>query len=246
MTPEIRRFFDELAPMLMSRRSALEVEAELGASASGTAAFGFYAELVTRNLHKIMRDVFPGLRAHVSREGASRWPGLVEGYRADHPPTGADPNAFAAHFPAWLGARGHGAWAEIADFEWLRVLTHHAPDDGVDGDSDGFDRRLFVRQYSFDVPAFVTTLAGDHGAAVPDPRATVVIVFRDPIIGRVRVFYPGAAGLAVLARRRGLPLPPALRMLGGDTIDGAEHELVRLGVLFASRIQPDREGIDLP
>ena len=45
----------------------------------------------------------------------------------------------AGWFSSWLSANGHAVWAEIADFEWLRVLCHHAADDNHD--PDGFDRR---------------------------------------------------------------------------------------------------------
>ncbi|MBC8072486.1 MAG: putative DNA-binding domain-containing protein [Deltaproteobacteria bacterium] len=217
--------------MLSGARSAARVEHALGASPSGTAALAFYAELVTRNMHKIMRDVFPCVRALACRDGISQWPSMVDAYIGQRPPAGVDPNGLAAGFPAWLSSRGvHEAeWAEIADFEWLRVLAHHAAD-GEPSD-DGFERRLFVRRYSFDAPGFVSALTRDPAAARPPERACIVIVFRHHHTLRVAVHRPGAFGLAALARRQRLPLPRELAALDHARIDDAERVLIAAGVL---------------
>jgi hypothetical protein len=231
MTTDLRLFFDELAPMLASMRSAREVELVLGPCPSGTAALAFYAELVRRNLDKILRDVFPQTRALVMRDAPGRWPELARAYAIDHPPTGAVPNRFAAALPRWLASRGsdEARWAEIADFEWLRVAAHHA----VDGepDDDGFDRRLFIRQYTFDVPAWIAAHANDPATPLPAAAPTIAIIFRHFSTGRVGVHRPTAAGLAAIATRACRPLPSPLDEIEPDTIARAQQALVACGVL---------------
>lgn len=231
MTPELRQFFDELGPMLASMRSARDVELVLGPCPSGTAALGFYAELVRRNLAKILRDVFPVTRALVLRDAPGRWDEIARAYADDHPPTGAVPNRYAAALPSWLPSRGadEARWAEVADFEWLRVAAHHA----VDGDpeDDGFDRRIFVRQYTFDVPAWIAAHASDPATPLPDPSPTIAILFRHWNTGRVGVHRPTAAGLAAIAVRASQPLPSPLDRIDAATIARAEQALVEAGVL---------------
>lgn len=229
MTASLDRFFAEMAPMLASRRSAAEVEGVLGASPSGTTNLGFYAELVRRNLEKILRDVFGHTRALALRGGHERWRALVEGYTAAHPPAGNVPNRFAAAFPGWLANQGDDLlqWSEIADFEWLRVRAHHA----VDGDGDGLDRRMFIRQYTFDVPRWIASYAEDPAAPLPRATPCIAVVFRHHATGRVGVHRPTAAGLAAIARRAGASLPPELAELDLEAITRAEQVLVTSGVL---------------
>jgi hypothetical protein len=243
MTPELRQFFDELAPMLASTRSAREVELVLGPCPSGTAALGFYAELVRRNLAKILRDVFPVTRALVMRDAPRRWDELALAYACDHPPTGAVPNRYAASLPSWLASRGadEARWAEIADFEWLRVAAHHAMDGAPD--DDGFDRRIFVRQYTFDVPRWIAAHASDPSTPLPAPAPTIAIVFRHSVTGRVGVHRPTAAGLAAIARRASELLPSPLDRLDAATLARAEHALVDAGVLVPKSRNPVRGTI---
>jgi hypothetical protein len=238
--PEMTAFFAAMAPMLAGRIDAAQVESRLGPSPSGTAALGFYTELVRRNLHKIVSDVFPAVRAICRTDGGeARWVQLATEYAVAHPGTGADPNHFAARFPQWLVQQSGvpAVWAELADYEWTRLLAFHAPD--VSADIDGFDARLFIRQYSSDIPRLaVAALRGEVAAAeVP----VLVAVFRHARTARLGTFRLGAAGLAALARRRGLPLPASLGALSDDAIVQAADALVEAGVLVSAR-SPDHRS----
>lgn len=234
-------FFAHLRPMLLGQCSAAVTEVVLGPSPSGTANLGFYATLVRRNLDKVLRDVFPATRAAILHAATPAWDDVVSAYALAHPPAGSDPNLFAAAFPTWIAAQPHGAasrWAELADYEWLRVRAYHAPDvpDDVDAmTKDGLERRLFVRQYSFDVPAVAEQWrrgeAGAH-AATAASRPTLVLVYRHARSQALCVFRPKAAGLAALARRCGLPLPPLLAELDAAAVVAAAVVLEEAGVLF--------------
>jgi hypothetical protein len=230
----LAEFFAAMAPMLEGRASARHVEMALGPSASGTEALGFYAELVRRNLHKILSDVFPAVRA-VARHlhGDDRaWAGLAAAYAAAHPGRGSDPNRFAEALPAWLRGRPEfiGPWSELAvelaDYEWTRVLAYHAPD--VEG--DGLEQRLFVRQYTCDIPALAHAV--QHGSFVPPTsRPRIVAIFRHARTLQLGVFHLGAAGLAALARRQGLATPPALAALPESAVRSGLAALEAAGVL---------------
>ncbi len=250
VAPELHRFFDALAPMLEGRSDASDVEAALGPSGSGTAALGFYAELVRRNLHKILSDVFPAVRVLSRRLVApagsdprmDAWARLAARYAADRPPSGADPNRYGAGFSGWLREQAElpadapefvpALWAEVADFEYTRVLAYHAADD--DQVDDGFDRRVFVRQYSCDVPALAQLLWRDAAVVESAMRPTIVLVFRHARTLQLATFYLGAAGIAALARRQGLPLPAALAGLSDREIEAAQSGLIDAGVFFAA------------
>lgn len=238
-------FFAAMAPMLAGRTTADDVEARLGGSPSGTAALGFYAELVRRNLHKILSDVFPATRALVraSAGGEASWVAIAADYARAHPATGADPNRFAAHFSQWLGTRAElsPTLAELADYEWARLLAYHALDDGnEDDDAQGFGRRIFVRQYSADIPALHAAIGRGTSVDAAAPRPTITIVFRHAGTNRLGTFHPGAAGLAALAQAQGLPLPSALAAISAAEIEHARGVLVGAGVLFAPGPDTDR------
>jgi hypothetical protein len=231
-------FFTAMQPMLLGHSSATDVEARLGASPSGTAALGFYAVLVRRNVEKILREVCPSVFVLATR--ARAWTSLVTDYLDAHPPTGGDPNGFADGLPEFLQARADtpASWAELADYHVIHVRAHHAADD----ETDGFDRRLFVRQYTYPIPHIVDALARDRDAAVAAPRPTLVVVFRHTRTLRVRRLVPSATGLAALARREGLELPPSLAGLAATAISAAERVLVREGVLFPQLAIATRGG----
>ncbi len=225
----LHAFFSTMGPFLRGARSVVEVERTLGLSRSGTAALDFYRVLVARNDAKILREICPSL--HTLARRAGRWQELVRDYVAAHPPCGGDPNRAADALPEYLRSRADvdPLWSELADYHVARVQAHHAPEG--DRDDDGFDRRLFVRQYMHPVPAIVDALARGQDVTLPQPRPTIVVVFRDTRTLRVRRLAPSAAGLAALARREGLGLPPPLSGLPSAVIDAAERGLERDGVL---------------
>lgn len=233
----LTQFFAAMPAMLLARTPAAAVEARLGPCPSGTANLGFYATLVRRNLDKILRDVFPAVAARARAQTPSPWAAWVDGYAAAHPPAGIDPNGFAAAFPSWLADQAGVAAAlhELADYEWLRVLSYHAPDHGPE--PHGLGRRLFVRHYTDDVPAIAA--AAWRGAPWREsPRPTTVLVYRHASTAASCVHRPAPLELVALAQRCGTPVPAALAALPQAQLDAAAARLHRRGVLETLESNP--------
>ena len=231
---ELARFFAEMEPFLLGRKSAMEVEAALGPSPSGTSNLAFYRTLVDRNYHKIMRLLFPSVCTLARRVRYELWSDLVREYVTLHPPVACrNPNLMGAHFSEYLTRRREQrgelpvAAEELAEYHWVDYVAKTAED--VEG--DGLERRLFIRQFTLPIPAYALALYGDPEAPPPEPRPTVVVVYRSVHDGNVAILYPSPATLAVLARRQGLQLPPALAALDERDVNLTEGNLVTMGVL---------------
>lgn len=240
MSVTLADFFSQMRPYLMGQQDLARTREVLGASPSGDEDFAFYRVLAQRNLYKILRELYGPLRGLVLRDQAQGlvasglWSTIVHEYIDAHPPGGRHPNCFGEALPEFLAARREREpdqpviYEEVADFCWVRMAANQAPDDG----GDGFDARLFVRQYSFAIPEFVGALEADpQGAARPEPHPRVLLVYRHFTGLQTRIFHPSAAGLVALARRQGLEVPPALRAVSADLVDLAEAQLVEHGVL---------------
>ncbi|MCA9655000.1 MAG: putative DNA-binding domain-containing protein [Myxococcales bacterium] len=234
MSVALPEFFAQMHPYLLGRRELATVEDALGRSPSGGESFAFYRVLAERNLFKIMRELFGPLHTLVRREDPERWRSLVASYIEAHPPVARHPNGFGEAFPVFLAQRREqddpeqpALWEEIADFCWIRTAVAGAPD----GEDDGFERRLFVRQYSHPVPEIVGTLERDAEAELPPPRPILVLVYRHWQTLQTRLFQPSAAGLVALARRQGLPVPGPLQAIPREHVDIADEQLVSHGVL---------------
>ncbi len=238
----LHAFFDAMGPMLSGRTSAAEVEAELGAtSPSGTENLGFYAVLVERNHFKILRDLFGPIRTLALRRSDTLWGRLVRDYTRKHPAGHWDPNRFGASFSEYLAnlRQRHGElptlFEELADYLYIRHLAYSSPDEP----GDGFETRLFVRQYSHAVPDVLDALARDPEADLPGAKPIVVIVYRHARHRELRTFYPSAAGLGALARRQGVDsMPEMFKALPAQTLDAAEANLVEHGVLTPPKLSP--------
>ena len=229
----LQEFFDSLRPMLLGQRDPEDVQAILGPSVSGTEALAFYREHFIRNTFKIMRELFPVLPRLAETLEPGCWRSLVLAYTEQHPPRGRDPNDFGAAFPGWLADRrqahsGQSPWLEeVADFHWARFLAGRSP--GPDG--DGLEQTVFIRQYTCPVPSFLGSVRADRRLELPDPVPTLVVVYRNRRTGRVNWIEPTLADLAVLARRQGLQLIPAMRSLDASAIVAAHRTLIARGVL---------------
>lgn len=107
------------------RRALDEVGEELGASAG---RLGIYRDFVAGHVRSILVKLYPTVKALVG----SRWPELVEHYRATHPPRWRDLNLAGAAFPAFLDGRGLGFEAALAQLEWeiFAAAVHAATLDG--------------------------------------------------------------------------------------------------------------------
>ena len=116
---------------------------------------------------------------------------------------------------------------EVADFQWISYSAHNA----ADGEADGFDERLFIRQYTHHVPRVVAALEKDRDADLPGREPVVVVVYRHLRNNEVRLLYPTKAGLAVLARRQGAQLPPGFGGFTDEELDNTEVNMIELGIL---------------
>jgi hypothetical protein len=237
-------FFTHAQGFLLGRERVDAFTRAVGESPSGSDALEFYAVLVRRNLFKIMREVFPALFVLIRREHPGLWNSLIDDYAREHPPRGWDPNHFAAAFPGFLGRRHVSdprvapLYEELADLHWIKFLAWSARDElPAESGIDGLNHRLFVRQYSRRVPAFALALPQDHAAELPPEQPTPTLIYRDPSSLRVKIFYPTAAALAVLAqRRRGRPHPESASSVPGltrEAFNTIERELLAHGVLLA-------------
>ncbi len=243
MSEALADFFAQMRPFLLGERSLAATRDAVGPSPSGDEAFAFYRVLVERNLFRILTGLYGPLRTLLMREHDGFWGSLVRAYVQAHPPPAHwHPNEFGREFPEFLAAQREGGEArlvplheEIADFCWVRHEVHGCPDDV----GDGFDRRLFVRQYTAAVPELVAALEADPEAPLPEPRPVVVLVHRHWRHLNARVFYPSAAGLVALARRQGAPIPEPLRAVPLDDVETADTLLVEHGVLLPRADLPD-------
>ena len=235
MSDGLPDFFAQMEPFLLGRQSADALEEQLGPSPSGTTNLAFYRTLIDRNFHKIMRLLFPTVKVLAQRAREGMWTELVREYVAAHPPRGCrDPNRMGASFSEFLtrrreeGGELSAVVEEMAEYHWIDYLAKTATD--VE-DGDGFERRVFVRQFTHPIPTFMKAINEDSDAEIPAPRPTIVILYRTWTDGAVRILYPRAETMAVFARRQGLELPPPLAALDEEAVIQTERSLVEMGLL---------------
>jgi hypothetical protein len=211
-------FFTAVVPMLLGERSAAEVECELGACPSGTEALAFYAVLARRDLTSVLEQLFRATSVMARRVNAGIWDELAIGYVRSHRSTHWEPNRFAEAFPDFIarrlveGLQMPKALAEVADFEYARFAI-------TMGETDA----ALVRQYEWDV----RELARDPCGPIPQPRTTVLAIYRDER-GRGASCELGVVEMAALSSLRGrtiaVQVEPAL-------MEAARSRLLALGVV---------------
>lgn len=228
-------FFEQMRPFLLGQRNSEEIEDALGTSPSGRANLEFYRTLIRRNFNKFLADMYPTVFRVAKQIDEDLWTTLVDEYSRGRHPKAHDPNEFSEGFSDFLATRRatHPDQPEImeqlADLHWLRHEVNIAPD----GEDDGFERRLFIRQYSYPLPQFYKTISKDADAPLPEARDTLAVIYRS-----TRTLAPNALvitgpQLAVLARRQGHQLPGPLAEIPDAAIDAAEKTLVERGVLVS-------------
>lgn len=239
MHGDLSAFFQVVPAFLAGSRSAAQVEAQLGPCPSGTEALAFYRTLMERNAFKLLREIFPSVRAALVSEDPGRWRTVVQEFAAAHPCGHWNPNEFGAPFPEYLRqAAGRGEVpdlvAELADYHLVQYRVSVAP--AATESDDGWDRTLFIRQYTHPVAAYAAAVERGPGpVALPSPQPTIVLVYRAK--DRVHWLHPTPPQLAALARRRGLELPLPLAQLDPTAVEEADGQLVGYGV-FSDRETP--------
>ena len=236
MNEGLPEFFDQMQAFLLGRIDVDEVQTKLGPSASGSQNLTFYRTLVDRNFHKTLRLLFPTVHTLAMRVRPTMWSELVRDYVRVHPPRGCrDPNRFGASFPEFLTRRREEkgefseALEELAEYHWIDYLARTS----TGSDDDGFEKRVFIRQFTRPIPDLMKALVEDDSAEEPSPRPMIVILYRSLVDGVVRILHPRPETMAVLAMRQGLDLPAPLAQLDSDNVKLTETRLVEMGILVA-------------
>lgn len=233
MSLALADFYAQMKPFLTGAHDLARTREALGSSASGDENFAFYRVLAERNLFKILRDLYAPLRSLILRDEPGTWAPLVRRYAAAHPSGGCHPNSFGEAFSDFLVQRRERVpeqpvvYEELADFLWVRYFVYGAPE----ADDDGFEQRLFVRQYTHRVHDFVAALELDPDAPAPEPQPVLLLVYRHWRTLETRLFQPSAAGLVALAQRQGAEVPEPLRAVPAEHVEQADEQLVTHGVL---------------
>ncbi|MEM6992712.1 MAG: putative DNA-binding domain-containing protein, partial [Myxococcota bacterium] len=212
MSESLDTFFAQMESFLLGRTDVQAVQSTLGPSASGSDNLAFYRTLIDRNFHKALRLLFPSVKVLAGRVRSSLWSELVRDYVAAHPPRGCrDPNRMGASFSDFLTLRREqtGEFSplleEMAEYHWIDYLATTATDIA---DGDGFEKRLFIRQFSHQIPDFMRAVTADPDAPEPPSQPMIVILYRSLVDGSVKILHPRPETMAVIATRQGLPLPP--------------------------------------
>jgi hypothetical protein len=226
-------FFEAVRPFLEGRSTVDELVAALGPTPSPAPDLAFYPWLVAFDQRRILAELCPAVKALVDQTDGLAWDALVAEYVADCPPTGHSVPAVGERLSDWLTARRERhpeqpvALECLADLAWTRFLCRSAPDDlGL-----GMDRRVHVRHYPVDVIALDRALKA--GEALPEPRPTTLVVYRDERSLKVRHTVPSLHTLAVLALEQGQALAGPFAAIPTDALAAERARLVELGVLPA-------------
>nr|MCH9686063.1 hypothetical protein [Deltaproteobacteria bacterium] len=194
----------------------------------------FYRVLVERNVFQILAEQHGPTRTVMQRLQPGLWASVVRQYVDAHPPTHWHPSYVGAGLSEFLAEcreagdqRIDPLFEEVADFCWVRMLAQRCPD----GVGDGFEQRLFIRQYTRPIAPLVAAITEDPNAPIPPPQPVVVFIYRHWRDLDVRVFSPSAAGLVALARRQGATVPEALQAVPPEDVEAADTLLVEHGVL---------------
>ncbi len=237
---QLGEFFEQMRAHLRGRCSVPDLVAALGPSTSNEECIGFYRVLIERNHQRFIQGLFGPVQTLADREAPGAWADICAEYEQMHNPKHWHPSGYTSGLPEFLAERRGrhpeqpAIWEEMVDFLECRRACYTCPNDV----GDGFDRRLFIRQYTYPVQTLADALRTAPDIEIPEPAAKVIFVFRHEESGQQRVFNPTAASLAALARRQGLgKLPEMFAALPPALVDEAEAGLVKHGVL--TKISPD-------
>lgn len=233
-------FFEHVGPFLRGEMDAHAFEVAMGGeSPSGADDLAFYSTLVHRNYAKILRSLFPAVRARYDGD----WSAFASRFVAEtKPATTNDPNGLGEGFPDFLGAlheQGEledSLLQELADYAWIRYCATHAPPDFP---GDGFDVRLFSRLYTYDIPAITRQLErGEALADEPQPVQTYVIVYRCLRRHKTIVRPASLTELVVLTKREHGVVPDLPAAIQPETLLRAEADLIERGALLPQSETP--------
>lgn len=222
MNSELSAFFDSMLPFLMGEGTEADLAARLGPSTSGGLRVTLHRTLVWRERVGVLRALFPTTLALSERLEPGLCAALESGHLALHRSSFWEPNRVGESFPPFVEARCASdprleVLVELADYEWLRYRVTVKP-----------RAEVHFRSYRFDVPSIVDSSRRGTGAALP-AAAPVVVAVHASTGHRAAWTRLGAAELAALARRRGLPPPePPVPV---EAVDAADGWLTRRGVL---------------
>ncbi|GEM_PF-2730622 len=130
------RFHEQLAPFLFDEQPVAELEAQLGASASGSDNLDFYRVLIGRNFDKMLRELFAPVHRLVQRLHPGSWPQWTREYARAYPSVARDPNWVGEQFSTWLaqrrerpeGADQSPLLEEMADYVFCRFCASFSAD----------------------------------------------------------------------------------------------------------------------
>lgn len=231
-------FFAHTQKLLLGQIDVQTYERTLGHCSSGPHRLQYYRTLIRRNMMKVLRDMYPSVRARYLQQHPHGWSDLVDEFTAAHPPPAHwDPNRFAEPFADFLAKKRQADptlpadLEQLADFHWTEFQVFSASQTWPEElGPDGLEHRLYVRQYEGKIPAYARELVRDPSAQPPEPTPTPALIYRNLHTHQLQVFYPNVLALLVLSKRSGKQLPD-IPGLTPENLEIAEKNLVERGIL---------------
>jgi len=218
---DLAEFFDTMLPFLLGDVGLADASARVGPSPCGAGRFAFYPELVRRERASTLRLLYPATRLAANRLQPGLFAELVQSHLAEHRSMHWEPNHFGAPFPGLVA--GHckdeplALLSELADYEWLKFAV--TVERGTP---------LYFRGYDHDLVGYVERASRGDDCELP-PKRSVALAIHRSADQRAVVTSLGELELAILARRRGVPIPHVIAT--EPEIRAAEERLTRLGLL---------------
>jgi hypothetical protein len=220
-------------------RSVAEVARELGVDER---RLDIYRSMVRGHVYTALSanyDVLAGVL------GEPLFDALYEAYLVAHPPSSWALNQAASAFPEFLataydaGRAGlvpfHGA---LAEFEWALYEVGVDPAEPEASERPTLNPTLAVLQTDYPVVPFVLAWQRGEGPAVPEPEATLSLVFQRPATGRA-AFYNGSGDLlfALKMVHDGMDVATAAEASGHptDVVEGLLAAAIDIGLVIAAR-----------
>jgi hypothetical protein len=221
--PSLDVFLAQFAEMLDGKRTAREVEATLGPSASGTARLGLYTTLVRRQLVSVIDDFFSAVRIAAQSRSAGHFEQLRDAYLEAHPPSHWVPTRAAERFPAFLEARRASTeLIELADFAWTRHQVLHAER----------SEALAVRHYTYAVKRFSNEVERDgRTRGRPTKEAETWLIGRSHLTESLVLVAPSVAALVVVEVLQSGGWSDELPAIARETLVKEAESLIELGLL---------------
>ncbi|MFY0574284.1 putative DNA-binding domain-containing protein [Cystobacter fuscus] len=198
-----------------------------------------YGRMCQRHRFEVLEGLYPHcVRAVRDRQGEEGWAALVEAYYRAHPMRAAELNANGAHLPEFLThyapAKGLPEWLpELADVEWWEWEVLVAPDHAQEGPRPCLASTVDLRPYHHDLVEWMDAEPSARADA-PEPRASLVLFWRDPE-GNFRRGNASALELHVIKAvhaGQGLDATAAEAGLPVEDLEATRAELIASGVIL--------------